>query len=57
MAWARMAAGLEREEEALCRSLEKGDPERQEEASSKSPERRDLGPETEAADLARGRET
>lgn len=52
-----MAAGLEREEEALCRSLEKGDPGRQEVASSRSPERRDLGPETEAADQARGRET
>ncbi len=52
-----MAAGLEREEEALCRSLVKGDPGRQEVASSRSPERRDLGPEKEAADQARGRET
>lgn len=52
-----MAAGLEREEEASCRSLGRGDPGTQEEASSRSPERRVLGLEREAADPARGRET
>ena len=52
-----MAIGLAREVEALWMSLEKVGPEMQEEASSRSPERRDLGPETEAADLERGRET
>ena len=52
-----MLAGLEREEEASCRCLEKDDPETPEEASSKSLERRVLCLEKEAADPARGRET
>ena len=50
-----MAGGLEREVEALWRSLEKVGPGTQEEASSRSLERDALG--KEAADLARGRET
>ena len=56
-AWTLMLAGLEREEEASCRCLEKDDPERPGEASSKSLERRVLCLGKEAADPARGRET